>query len=412
MNSIRKVTVTALPKTLTGRISPKRIIKDPATVEFLERMKPFVFGKEMIRAAELVGLDLFSFVFVQEKPFYDYAKKGTDRIFEGAVEPVRLAILMNLLYRGAPIRLLPIRKDGGELTVCDIVLLRLNLIDTSVDYRRKNQWLEKKAEKNFERPFAPNDRARHFADTVELAVVKYYMRRVLSEKALIDKVNYRRFSADLHLNGRPISLGEASDLLKKKNQPHYFDFSDSTIRLNLSALYAVTYKGFSFNDIYSVSYLFSEKGTSEEVRLSGAASELFWILYNGNGIEIASVFVRMLETYVSLPIPPLETVNLMTICDNYPVYYGITSLAYIFDSAFAKNQEFKSYIRRKLISRYWKIYQRILHLKQLSSVISLCHLLSRLDLTLYRDLPSYEEKVILAFGTAEQAVKDMNADET
>lgn len=411
MNSIRKVTLTALPKTLTGRISPKRIIKDPSTAEFLERMKPFIFGKEMIKAAELVGLDLFSFLFVQEKPFYDYAKKGTDRIFEGAHDVVRLAILMNLLYRGAPVRLLPIRANGDELTVCDIVLLRLNLIDTTVDFRRKNVRLEKKAEKNFEKAFVPNERARHFSDTVELAVVKYYMKRVLSEKALLDKVNYRRFSADLHLNGRPISLAEASELLRKKNQPHYFDFSDSTIRLNLSALYAVTYKGFDFSDLYSVSYLFSERGSAEEIRLSGAASELFGLLYNGNGIEIASVFVRMLETYVNLPIPTLESVNLMRICENYAVYYAITSLAYIFDSAFAKNQEFKSYIRRKLISRYWRIYQRILRLKQLSSVISLCHLLSRLDLQLYRDLPSYEEKIILAFGTAEQAVKDMNTDE-
>lgn len=407
MENIRKVTLTAPPRTLTGRIVPKRIAADPTTVEYLNRMKPFIFGKEMVKAAELVGLDLFSFLFVQDKPFYDAAKKGTDRSFEGAHDVVRLAILIHLLYRGAAVRLLPIYADGDEMILLEPVLLRLNLIDTTSDFRRKNQKLEQCAEKNLKKGFNPNNRARHFSDTAELAAVKYYMGRVLSEKALLDKVNYRRFSKGLHLNGRPITPAQMNELLLKNKRPLYFDFSDSTIRLNLSALYAVTYKGFRFSDLYSVSYIFSEKSAAEEARLNNAASELFSLLYNGNGIEIASVFVRMLKTFVSLPLPDAEKVSLPQICRNYTVYYGVTSLAYIFDSAFAKNQEFKSYIRRKLISDYWSIYQRTLRLKQLSAVISFCHLLAGMDLALYRDLPSYEEKIILAFGSAEQAIKEL-----
>lgn len=393
MEIIHKITLTAPPRTLTGRIVPKRIAADPATVEYLNRMKPFIFGKEMVKAAELVGLDLFSFLFVQEKPFYDAAKKGTDRSFEGAHDVIRLAILIHLLYRGAAVRLLPIRANGEEMIFSEPVLLRLNLIDTTADFRRKNLRLEKCAEKNQKKGFNPNSRARHFSDTAELAAVKYHMGRILSEKSLLDKVNYRRFSKGLHLNGRPITLSQLNDIFRKNRRPSYFDFSDSTIRLNLSALYAVTYKGFDFSDLYSVSYIFSEKSAADEPRLNHAASELLSLLYNGNGIEIANVFVRMLKTFVSLPLPAADSMSLPQICRNYTVYYGVTSLAYIFDSAFAKNQEFKSYIRRRLISDYWSIYQRTLRLKQLSSVISFCHLLAEMDLALYRDLPSYEEKL-------------------
>lgn len=410
MESIQKVTLTAPPRTLTGRIVPKRIAADPATVEYLNRMKPFIFGKEMIKAAELVGLDLFSFLFVQEKPFYDAAKKGTDRSFEGAHDVVRLAILIHLLYRGSAVRLLPIYADGDEMIFSEPVLLRLNLIDTTADFRRKNQQLERCAEKNLKKGFTPNSRARHFSDTAELAAVKYHMGRVLSEKALLDKVNYRRFSKGLQFNGRPITPAQMNELLLKNKRPIYFDFSDSTIRLNLSALYAVTYKGFSFSDLYSVSYIFSEKSAADEPRLNHAASELFSLMYNGNGVEVASVFVRMLKTFVSLPLPDSEEMSLPQICRNYTVYYGVTALAYIFDSAFAKNQEFKSYIRRRLISDYWSIYQRTLRLKQLSAVISFCHLLAKMDLALYRDLPSYEEKIILAYANAEQAIRELNSD--
>lgn len=410
MERCKRITLTALPKSLTGDINPYQIVKEKSAAEYLERMKPFIFGKGMLKSAEKVGLDIFSFIFVQDKPFHDYAKKKTDRILEGGKDLVRLAILANLLYKGKAVRMIPLHPDGEDIIVGEVTLLQLNLIDTSYDYRRKNVWLEKKAQKNAKKGFSPNKRALHFSETIELSVVKYYMKRVLSEKALIDKVNFRRFSIGLRLNNRPITLEEMTALLRAKKEGCYFDFTDVTIRLGLSALYAVTYKDFDFADIYSVSYVFSEKSSQQERRLTEAASELLDLLYNGNGIEIAGVFVRMIQTFVNLPLPPLKSVDLMQICKNYTVYYAVTSLAYILDGAFSKNQEFKSYIRHKMISNYWAVYQRILNLKQFSTVVSLCHVLSKLDLQLYRDLPSYQETLILEFGKAEDAVRSMNED--
>lgn len=401
-----KITVTAVPKPLTKRfVRVERIISDVESVEFLEKMKPFLFGADTMGAAELLELDLFTLLFVYERPFLDYIKRSMEKVSEGAVELARLGLLVNLLYNGKAVRLIPLHKEKSEVFVSEAVLLRLNIIDSETDYKRINKRLSRAADKNDKKGFNPvSSVSSHYFDTIHLAVTKLYMKQALSEKELLDKMNYRRFNAHLRLNTRPISPEELNNILKQKKL--FPDISDSNERLNLTILYAVACRGVKAEELFDADRIFTVGEDSE--RFSRFAGDFLDIIYNGNGVEITDVFVKMAEALAGWEMPKIKGIDLVEIRKSYTYFYGGTALAYSFDRALCSSEKMKALMRKRMITNYWSIYERILRLKQYSSIITLCHTLSELDVNMYRDLPACEEKLVLAFGEAERAIEEIN----
>lgn len=401
-----KITVTAVPKPLTKRfVKVEKIISDVNSVEFLEKMKPFLFGADTTGAAETLGLDLFTLLFVYERPFLDYIKKYMEKVSDGAAELARLGLLVNFLYRGKAVRLIPLHREKNEISINEAVLLRLNIIDSKTDYKRVNKRLSRAADKNVKKEFNPSSSvSEHYLDTIHLSVTKFYMKQALSEKELLDKMNYRRFNAHLRLNTRPISADELNKILKKK--PIFPDISDQNERLNLTALYAVACRGVKPDEIFNADRIFTVGEESEKFsRISG---DFLDIICNGNGVEITDIFVKMAETLAEWEMPKLSGVDLIEIRKNYTFIYGGTALAYSFDRALSSSEKMKTLMRKRMINRYWNIYEKILRLKQYGSIISLCHTLSELEINMYRDLPACEEKLVLAFGEAERAIEEIN----
>lgn len=401
-----KITVTAVPKPLTKRfIKVERIISDVETVEFLEKMKPFLFGADTTGSAEALGLDLFTLLFVYERPFLDYVKKYMEKVSEGAAELARLGLLVNFMYRGKAVRLVPLHREKNEVFVNEAVLLRLNIIDSKTDYKRVNKRILRAAEKNVKKDFEPDSSvSAHYFDTIHLAVTKLYMRQALSEKELIDKMNYRRFNTRLRLNTRPISPEELHKILRNKDI--FPDISDNNERINLTILYAVACRGVDPEELLSADRIFTVGEDSE--RFSQISGDFLDIICNGNGVEITDVFVKMAEKLAGWEMPEIRGVDLVEIRKNYTLLYGGTALAYSFDRALSSSEKMKTLMRKRMINNYWNIYERILRLKQYSSIITLCHTLSELEINMYRDLPACEEKLVLAFGEAERAIEEIN----
>lgn len=401
-----KITVTAVPKPLTKRfVKVEKIISDVKSVEFLEKMKPFLFGADTTGAAETLGLDLFTLLFVYERPFLDYIKKYMEKVNEGAAELARLGLLVNFMYRGKAIRLIPLHREKNEISVNEAVLLRLNIIDSKTDYKRVNKRLSRAADKNVKKDFNPESLiSAHFLDTINLAVTKFYMRQAISEKELLDKMNFRRFNSNLRLNTRPISLEELNRIIKQK--PLFPDISDQNERLNLIILFAVACRGVKAEEVFNADRIFTVGEDSE--RFSRISGDFLDIICNGNGVEITDVFVKMAETLAEWEMPKLSGVDLIEIRKNYTLIYGGTALAYSFDRALSSSEKMKTLMRKRMITNYWSIYEKILRLKQYGSIISLCHTLSELEINMYRDLPACEEKLVLAFGEAERAIEEIN----
>ena len=219
----------------------------------------------------------------------------------------------------------------------------------------------------------------------------------------MDKVNFRRFNAHLQLNNRPISPEKASEVFKRKKDS-YPDISDLTERQNLIELYAVACRGVSAEELFSVDRVFTVGENNDDY--SRIASDFLDLIYNGNGVEITDVFVKMAQALANWNMPRLNSVDLIEIRKNYTHFYGGTALAYSFDHALCKNEKMKNLMRKRMITNYWNIYEKILKLKQYSSIITLCHTLAELEANQYRDIPAYEERLVLAFGEAERAISE------
>lgn len=402
-----KITLNAIPKILSSCfLTTEKLLGDEACIEYILKMRDFIFGKETVSIARLLGLDLFTLVFYKEMPFRELIK---DRITVKEKEEIILTgFLINFLSRGKYIRILPLEKIGDEIYLGELSLLRLSIIDTTVDYKGMNARLLKEAEKNERKSYELSKLSNHYIETVRMGIVKYYMRKVINEKIFLDKINYKRFSSSLRLNNRPADMESINALLRKRKNLTFIDLTDTSARLNLSALYTVTYYNADIKDIFNSELIFSPDRNSKDEEIYGkAASEFINIIYNGNGIEICDVLVKMAIKFSKIKLPDIEPGDLNAIIKNYTVIYAAAAMSYKFDKAFSQHEMLKTTMRRQMIDNFWHTYWRILTYKKYGTVVSFCCMLSDIDLNKYRDIRNYSEEVLNEFSKAETALKEI-----
>ena len=403
-----KITITAVPKPLI-RIFPNTwfIADDEKCLSYIEKMKEFIFGRETLNIASLMGLDIFTLVFIKDVPFRDIYYKKVEMLPVNKQETVLIGLLINAMYRGKPVRLISLYKKDGQIKVSEPRLLRLNIIDTDIDYKYINNRLIKKAEKNEKHDWGFNENAHHYMDTISMGLVKDYVRKAINEKEFLDKINYKRFSKELRLNNRPATTQDINLLLQKRKNVTLIDLTDVSARIYLSALYAITFKDIKINEIFDVEKVFQTESREEQI-CSEAASEFINIIYNGNGIEICDILVKMAEVFSKIEMPSLEAGKLGDIFNNYTLIYAAAALAYKFDKAFSRHEHLKMSMRRQMIDRFWGVYCNILLYKKYGDIISFCHQVANIDLKKYRDNREYENSIIRSFESAERAVREIN----
>ena len=403
-----KITITAVPKPLT-RMFPNTwiIADDEKCLSYIEKMKEFIFGRETLNIAFSMGLDIFTLVFIKDAPFKEVYFKKVEMLPVNKRETVLIGLLINAMYRGKPVRLINLYKKSGQIKFSEPVPVRLNIIDTDIDYRYINKRLVKKAERNESHDWGLNDTSAHYMNTISMGLVKDYVKRAINEKEFLDKINYKRFSKELRLNNRPASPQDINLLLQKRKNVTLIDLTDVSARIYLSALYAITFKDIKIDDIFDVEKVFQANSREEQI-CSEAASEFINIIYNGNGIEICDILVKMAEVFSKMEMPSLEEGKLKDIFSNYTVIYAAAALAYKFDKAFSRHEHLKMSMRRQMIDRFWGVYCNILLYKKYGDIVSFCHKVADIDLVKYRDNREYENSIIRSFEAAERAVRDIN----
>ncbi len=403
-----KITITAVPKPLT-RLFPNTwvIADDENCLYYIEKMKEFIFGRETLRIAYNMGLDIFTLVFIKDAPFKEVYYKKVEMLPENKRDVVLTGLLINAMYRGKPVRIVNLYKQDNQIKVSEPQLIRLNIIDTDTDYAYINKKLIKKAEKNGQKKYGFNEISSHYMDTISMGLVKDYIRKAINEKEFLDKINIKRFSKDLRINNRPASIDDINMLLQKRRKVTLIDLTDTSARMYLSALYAITFKNIKIEDIFNVEKVFLPDSPEEGI-CSEAASEFINIIYNGNGIEICDILVKMAEVFSKMEMPSLQTGKLGDIFNNYTIIYAAAALAYKFDKAFSRHEHLKMTMRMQMIDRFWGVYCNILLYKKYGDIISFCHSVADIDLKRYRDDYEYENSIIRSFEAAERAVRDIN----
>ena len=89
-----KITITAVPKPLT-RLFPNTwvIADDENCLYYIEKMKEFIFGRETLRIAYNMGLDIFTLVFIKDAPFKEVYYKKVEMLPENKRDVVLHAVL-------------------------------------------------------------------------------------------------------------------------------------------------------------------------------------------------------------------------------------------------------------------------------------------------------------------------------
>lgn len=402
-----KITVTEIPKPIISLFfSPKNILFDKKCCEWLYKTKPFIFGKETGALAEKAGFNIYDLIFFGDKPLCDCIKKYLYRYSEGERELLGLALIIRRLYRGETVKLLKIEGYNGEIIVGEPLFLSLSIIDSGYDYSKLNAKIYRKSEKNYIKDKGLNEEAELICETIRMAALKISMKKVLDNKELIDKYNFRRFSSRLKLNNRPATIDEINRMLVKRKVYTFADLSETKLRLNFTALYAIAYKGLTLEDLYGSDTVFLPDSREKDEIISRAASDLIGIINNGNGVEIANMFVSMIIGLTKAEIPEADLSKLSEIMDNYSIYYAIASLASTCESLFSLNDEIKKYMKNRFIDSYWKYTNRLIALKGFSSVAVLCHKLSGLDVTKYRNSKTYRDEILYYFESADNFLKE------
>lgn len=403
-----KITVTAVPKLLT-KLFPNTwaIADDNECLSYVEKMKEFIFGRETLKIAYDMGLDIFTLAFIKDAPFNEIYYKKVEMLPENKKEPVLLGLLVNAMYRGKPVRLVNLYRQCGQIKVSEPQLIRLNIIDTDIDYGYINKKLTKMSEKNGSHEWKLNDSANHYMDVISMGLVKDYIKKAINEKEFLDKVNLKRFSKELRINNRPATLRDINILLQKRKNVTLIDLSDPSSRMYLSALYAITFKNIEMKDIFDVEKVFLPDSEEEKI-CSEAATEFINIIYNGNGIEICDILVKMAEVFSKMEMPSLQEGKLGDIFNNYTMIYAAAALSHRFDKAFSRHEHLKLAMRRQMIDRFWGVYCNILLYKKYGDIVSFCHQVANMDLKRYRDDREYENSIVRSFESAERAVRDIN----
>ena len=404
-----EIAVTDVPKCIkTFFFSPRVILSEKTTIEYLLRMKEYIFGSPCIQSAEKIGIDVFDLVFVGDKSFSECCEFYLKKIKDRDKEVIKTAFLLKKMYNGDHVRISGLMCDTDKAYVKEPENASLSLLNDETKKKKIVSVKENKKSLNL------NKKAKIILESVRLAAVKFGMQNTIKYKELIDKYNFRRFSSNLKLNNRPISLDEMNAILSAKKDKCLTDLSDPKTRISFSSLFAIAYGGFKLEDLYEKNTVFDIKSFDKEKKLCDLSGDLVTIVYNGNGIEIANMFIHIITTFSQTELPPVNMKDLAEVMDNYSMYYATASLASVCESIFkydGLNGELRQYLKKHTIENYWTSMDRLLLMKQYAIIVTFCYKLAHFDPLLYREDPEYQGEILYAFERAEKFAKELNKDE-
>lgn len=389
--------------------SPKLILADSRNIDYFFRMREYIFGKTCCDAADKIGLNVFDLVFINDKPFSECADLYLRKIKEYDKDIVRCAYLMKKMYNGEYIRISSLKCVDDKAYVKDPEHFYLKLSGELPENNSKWKFLSTSGFKPVLKN-SLNKKAKIMLESVRLSAMKYGMKSCVQYKELIDKYNYRRFSTNLHFNNRPASVEQIEQILTENKGKCLADLSNPKTRINFSILYAITYGDFTLKDLYSKNTVFDTTSFDKEKDLAILASRLIDIIYNGNGVEIANMFINMITYFSQTPMPEVDMDDLGMVMDNYSLYYATAVLATVCENVFkdnGMNGNLRLYLKKHTLENYWNYMDRLMMMKRYSVVVAFCYMMSNFDAEIYRSDPEYQGEVLYAYERAEKFSKEL-----
>lgn len=186
------------------------------------------------------------------------------------------------------------------------------------------------------------------------------MRIKYNELAFVNKFNEEKFF-------KKFSLEAASQRVR--------EFGEKPALLDLSALYAMTFCGLSFRDIYTVDEVFGafdgDIRSKDDIK-GEAASRLLKDIDRLSDEAMAETLVKMGRTLIDLPLPEADPDNPAAMAGNYIDYCALSGIGAAYLRAADGNSQIWLVLERDYSSEYKEIADRAKLLSRYRLAKKLC----------------------------------------
>lgn len=267
-------------------------------------------------------------------------------------------VFLELICAGKALYLYPL-SDASEYRLPPPVKIGAELVGDTEGIEKIAKKIKKAANKKFMLPFSYNAALKRQGE-VKLKISMGIMRIKNNELAFVKRFNEEKFF-------RGINLEAASEKIRK--------FCDRHLLLDLSALYAMTFYGLSFRDIYTVDEVFGafDRDIRSKDDIKGeAAVRMLRDIDRLTDEELAGTLVKMGKALMELPVPEANPDDAITMAENYTAYCALSGIGDAYLRAAEENSRIWLVLKRDFPSEYEAAAKRAKLLSDYKAAIKLC----------------------------------------
>lgn len=271
---------------------------------------------------------------------------------------LRCCVFLEQICGGGTFFLFPL-SDASGYKLMPPVRIGAELIGSTEGIEKIARKIKKAASKKYILPFSYNAALKRQGE-VRLKISMGIMRIKTNELAFVNRFNEEKFF-------RGINLEAASGKIR--------EFCDRHLLLDLSALYAMTFCGLTFRDIYTVDEVFGafDRDIRSRDDIKGeAAVQLLRDIDRFSDEETAEMLIKMGSTLVELPTPEADPANAVALAENYAAYCALSGIGESYLRVTEGNSEIWLVLERDFSSEYKKIISRAKLLSEYRSAKNLC----------------------------------------
>ena len=247
------------------------------------------------------------------------------------------------ICKGKPVFFYPISEENGRYRLLPPVRLSVQLEGDAAGFEKTAAKIKKSSESKRSYPLLAALLMKKRGGLL-FKIGAAVMKTSVKELAFVTRFNEETFFKNVPM--KPFENGR-------------LDISEKDSLTAFAALYAMTFYGLSFRDIYTVDEVFgfSETGIrSKDTAKREATMRLSEELEKADNDTIAANLKKMGETLLNIPLPEIDAKNFVTLAENYVYYNAVSNMgtAYIKAARFEKVAAYGSGIDGDIFARALK----------------------------------------------------------
>lgn len=274
------------------------------------------------------------------------------------LQKLRCCVFLEHICGGGTFFLFPL-SDASGYKLMPPVRIGAELSGSTEGIEKIAKNIKKAASKKYILPFSYRAALKR-QDEVRLKIALGIMRIKTNELAFVNRFNEEKFF-------RGINLEAASGKVR--------EFCDRPLLPYLSALYAMTFYGLSFREIYTVDEVFGifDRDIRSKDDIKGeAAARLLRDIDSFSDEDMAEALVKMGKTLAELPVPEADPDNIAAMAENYAAYCALSGIGEAYLRVTEGNPKIWLVMERDFQSEYREIIAGAKLLSEYKSAQKLC----------------------------------------